>query len=63
MIRRLASSFLVSATVMVQLLAGAFAQAVPVATSDAGCVGDGPAHSAAAAAFEQPLFDFLRPPK
>lgn len=47
MIRRPASLFLVSALVMIQLLVGAFAQAAPLALSDAGCVGDWPAQPAA----------------
>lgn len=47
MIRRPASLFLVSALVVIQLLVGAFAQAAPLAMSDAGCVGDWPAHPAA----------------
>jgi len=46
MIRRPASSFLVLALVMVQLLVGAFAQAAPISMSDAGCLGDWPAHPA-----------------
>lgn len=48
MIRRPASSFLVVALVVVQLLVGAFAQAAPFSMSDAGCLGDWPAQPATA---------------